>query len=409
MIQHVKEVIVSLDFGNQVQQVGRLAIRENTIYFQYDEAFVESGIDISPLRLPLQAGLIVLPKRPFEGLAGVFNDSLPDGWGRLLFDRLLTAHAVQPKSISPLDRLTHVGREGMGALIYEPDRSTPTTATGQISLDQLAQDAMEIISGGSEEVLKELFMLNGSSAGARPKVLIAVNKEKKDLIYGTNEFNEDFEPWLIKFPNTQDGSDAGALEYVYALMAKLAGVEMPEVHLFASGNGPGFFGVKRFDRDGNKRKHMHTASGILHSDFRSPTLDYLDLTELTMALTKDVQEVEKIYRLAVFNVLAHNRDDHAKNFSFLMDSSGQWTLSPAYDLTFSSGPGGEQSTMVAGEGKSPQTKDLIKLGENSGIRRSEVRHIIVQTKSALERWQELATTYGVSKAQISAVKAKICK
>ncbi|MGO3805873.1 MAG: type II toxin-antitoxin system HipA family toxin, partial [Sphingobacterium sp.] len=255
----------------------------------------------------------------------------------------------------------------------------------------------------------ELFMLNGSSAGARPKVLIAVNKEKKDLIYGTNEFNEDFEPWLIKFPNTQDGSDAGALEYVYALMAKLAGVEMPEVHLFASGNGPGFFGVKRFDRDGNKRKHMHTASGILHSDFRSPTLDYLDLTELTMALTKDVQEVEKIYRLAVFNVLAHNRDDHAKNFSFLMDSSGQWTLSPAYDLTFSSGPGGEQSTMVAGEGKSPQTKDLIKLGENSGIRRSEVRHIIVQTKSALERWQELATTYGVSKAQISAVKAKICK
>ncbi|MGO1242867.1 MAG: type II toxin-antitoxin system HipA family toxin [Sphingobacterium sp.] len=409
MIQHVKEVIVSLDFGNQIQQVGRLAIRENTIYFQYDEAFVESGIDISPLRLPLQAGLIVLPKRPFEGLAGVFNDSLPDGWGRLLFDRLLTAHAVQPKSISPLDRLTHVGREGMGALIYEPDRSTSTTATGQISLDQLAQDAMEIISGGSEEVLKELFMLNGSSAGARPKVLIAVNKEKKDLIYGTNEFNEDFEPWLIKFPNTQDGSDAGALEYVYALMAKLAGVEMPEVHLFASGNGPGFFGVKRFDRDGNKRKHMHTASGILHSDFRSPTLDYLDLTELTMALTKDVQEVEKIYRLAVFNVLAHNRDDHAKNFSFLMDSSGQWTLSPAYDLTFSSGPGGEQSTMVAGEGKSPQTKDLIKLGENSGIRRSEVRHIIVQTKSALERWQELATTYGVSKAQISAVKAKICK
>ncbi|MGO3807644.1 MAG: type II toxin-antitoxin system HipA family toxin, partial [Sphingobacterium sp.] len=204
MIQHVKEVIVSLDFGNQVQQVGRLAIRENTIYFQYDEAFVESGIDISPLRLPLQAGLIVLPKRPFEGLAGVFNDSLPDGWGRLLFDRLLTAHAVQPKSISPLDRLTHVGREGMGALIYEPDRSTPTTATGQISLDQLAQDAMEIISGGSEEVLKELFMLNGSSAGARPKVLIAVNKEKKDLIYGTNEFNEVFEPWLIKFPNTQD-------------------------------------------------------------------------------------------------------------------------------------------------------------------------------------------------------------
>ena len=150
-----------------------------------------------------------------------------------------------------------------------------------------------------------------------------------------------FEPWLVKFPNRQDGTDAGGMEYVYALMAKEAGVELPEVHLFAAEKTAGYFAMKCFDRQENSRLHMHSASGLLHSDFRAPALDYDDSLELTAALTRDRDEVMKMYRLAVFNVLAHNRDDHGKNFSFLMSNTGAWKFAPAYDLTFSSGPGGE--------------------------------------------------------------------
>lgn len=181
--------------------------------------------------------------------------------------------------------------------------------------------------------------------------MIGVDQKRQTLIYGTPDLSDEFEPWLVKFPNVKDGLDAGAIEYIYALMAVRAGIDMMEVHLFPAQKGGGYFATKRFDRKGKKRLHIHSACGLLHSDFRTPSLDYEDLMALTMILTRDVREVEKMFRWAVFNVLAYNRDDHGKNFSFLMDVSGQWRLSPAYDLTFSSGPQGEQSTTVMGEGK----------------------------------------------------------
>ena len=191
---------------------------------------------------------------------------------------------------------------------------------------------------------------------------------------------------LVKFPNAYDGADAGAIEYVYALMAAEAGLDMPEAHLFSAQKGAGYFAVKRFDRQGTKRLHMHTACRLLHSDFRMPSLDYEDLLALTMTLTKDIREVEKMFRLAVFNVLAHNRDDHAKNFSFLMDATGEWKTSPAYDLTFSSGPNGEQSTTVLGEGGSPDAGHLTKLGLDAKIPQECIDRIIARTKSALSEW-----------------------
>ena len=148
---------------------------------------------------------------------------------------------------------------------------------------------------------------------------------------------------------------------------------------------------------------MHTASGLLHNDFRVPSLDYEDLLNLTGALTKDIREVEKMYRLAVFNVLAHNRDDHAKNFSFLMDENGDWKLAPAYDLTFSSGPNGEQSTMVMGEGKNPEISHLLKLGTEAKLSKKLIKEIIDQTKNALGRWQYLSENYNISKINIGLV------
>lgn len=402
MSRSVSEIKVGLDFGNDVVPVGRLAIRDGIVYFEYQASFIQKGLEISPIRLPLKAGLMAFEPRPFEGLAGVFSDSLPDGWGRLLFDRFMRSEGILPSSISPLDRLAHVGFHGMGALVYEPDHSSEESDT-TIDLDNLASQAEEVLSGTSEEVLQELLLLNGSSAGARPKALIGVDKARKNIVHGAKNLPAGFDPWLVKFPNSQDGQDAGAIEYVYALMAKEAGVAMPDVHLFPSKKGAGYFAVKRFDREGAKRYHMHTAAGLLHSDFRVPSLDYEDLLNLTGVLCKDVREVEKMYRLAVFNVLAHNRDDHAKNFSFLMDENGEWKLAPAYDLTFSSGPNGEQSTMVMGEGRKPTVQHLRKLGLAVGLSKGLVEDVIEQTQLALSKWRNLANSYNVSNANIDLI------
>jgi serine/threonine-protein kinase HipA len=408
MKRSVSEIKVGLDFGAEVLPVGRLAIRDGIIYFEYHASFIQTGIEISPFRMPLKSGLTAFDPKPFEGLGGVFSDSLPDGWGRLLSDRLMRSEGILPASITPLDRLAHVGSHGMGALIYEPDNSLDDIEHN-IDLDRLSTQAEDVLSGRSEEVIQELLMLNGSSAGARPKALIGVDQSRKTISHGAKNLPEGYEPWLVKFPNSQDGLDAGVIEYVYALMAKEAGVSMPEVHMFPSKKGAGYFAVKRFDRDAGKRYHMHTVAGLLHSDFRTPSLDYEDLLNLTGALTKDVREVEKMYRLAVFNVLAHNRDDHAKNFSFLMDENGEWKLSPAYDLTFSSGPNGEQSTMVMGEGRKPTIKHLIKLGLGAGLSQVFIDSVIEQTQEALLLWRNLARRYKVSERNIDLVDSKCIK
>ncbi len=406
IIQSVKEVKAGIDFGGGAISVGRLAIRKRKIYFEYDADFIDRGMEISPLRLPLQSGVQKFDYDLFEGLPGVFNDSLPDGWGRLLFDRYARSQGILPADITPLDRLAHVGSHALGAMVFEPDHSADDTQ-GDINLDNLASQAQEVLDGTSDDVLAELIALNGSSAGARPKALIGVNKKRDHIIHGVHELPEDYTPWIVKFPNSQDGLDSGAIEYVYTLMAKEAGIIMPDVHLFPAQQGSGYFAIKRFDRDGHKRCHMHTACGLLHSDFRTPSLDYEDLAALTGMLTRDVREVEKLYKQAVFNVLAHNRDDHSKNFSYLMDEQGQWTLSPAYDLTFSSGPSGEQSTMVMGEGRNPKTEHLLKLAEEANINASRAIEIIDTTKSSLSKWSSLAKRYGVSSANIALIDKNI--
>jgi serine/threonine-protein kinase HipA len=318
----------------------------------------------------------------------------------------MTSQGIAASSMTPLDRLSYVGKQGMGALVYEPDYGIEE-GKDAINLDLLAQESQEVLNGTSGEVLQELLALNGSSAGARPKALIGVDKTRKKIVHGVSKLPKGYEPWLVKFANTQDGVDAGAIEYVYALMARDAGVHMPDTHLFPAKSGAGYFAVKRFDRDGNKRMHMHTAGGLLHSNFRLPSLDYEDLIALTGRLTRDIRETEKMFRLAIFNVLAHNRDDHAKNFSFLMDEKGEWKLSPAYDLTFSSGVRGEQSTMVVGEGKNPSVEHLTKLGAEAQLPKANVKEIIDQTKSALSGWSKLAKKYGVSAASIKLISGQI--
>jgi serine/threonine-protein kinase HipA len=405
-LKSIKEIKVGIHFGEDTLAVGRLAIRERQIYFEYDQSFIERGLEISPLHLPLQSGVQHFDYSLFEGLPGVFNDSLPDGWGRLLFDRFARSQGILPADISPLDRLAHIGSHALGALTFEPDHSINDTQD-DIELDTLAQQAQEVLDGAADTVLTELIALNGSSAGARPKALIGVNDTRDHIIHGAQTLPGGYTPWMVKFPNSQDGADAGAIEYVYALMAKEAGITMPDIHIFPAQRSAGYFAIKRFDREGNTRYHMHTACGLLHSDFRTPSLDYEDLIALTSMLTRDIREVERIYQLAVFNVLAHNRDDHSKNFSYLMNSKGEWKLAPAYDLTFSSGPSGEQSTMVMGEGRAPKLKHLLMLAEEAKIKKDRAVDIIEATKAALSKWPKLAKEYGVSSANIKLIQNKL--
>ncbi len=394
---------VYLEAGER-RKVGRLALRQRQILFEYDAAFVASGIEISPLKLPLKAGVFTTPDIIFDGLYGVFNDSLPDGWGRLLLDRTVEKHGVRRGQLSVLDRLAFVGRNGMGALSYEPDRSLDACDGGPLALDRLAEESAIMLAGETEEVFEELLRLNGSSAGARPKIVAQVSANKRKIVHGPATLKPGFEHWMIKFASSQDPRDMGPIEYAYSLMAKEAGVDVPETHLFRT-RKRGYFGVKRFDRRGDKRVPMHSLSGVIHADHRVPALDYNLILRVVLALTRNIAEAEKAYKLACFNVLAHNRDDHAKNFSFLLNDAYSWVFAPAYDLTFSDGPGGEQSSMVMGEGRNPGVEQLKALGKEHSLKNAP--RILAKVQAAVSRWRHHAAAAGVTAKSTKEIAGRI--
>lgn len=391
--------------GTERRRVGRLAVSRRQILFEYDPSFIASGLQISPFHLPLRTGAVAGDPTLFDGLFGVFNDSLPDGWGRLLLDRAVEKHGINRGQLTPLDRLAHVGRHGMGALVYEPDQSDDDDKEVTLQLDSIAQDAMTVLKGEQEDVIEKLLKLNGASSGARPKVVAQVSRDKKKIIHGPAKLPKGYAHWMIKFPSTNDASDIGPVEYAYSLMARACGLAMPETFLFRSKKKKRYFGIKRFDRDGDRRIHMHSLSGLINADHRTPSLDYDGLMRATLILTKDVREVERAFAIACFNVLAHNRDDHAKNVSFLMDDKGGWSLAPAYDLTFSFGPGGEQSMMVMGEGKAPGASNLRALAEKHGLKNADA--IISRVLDAVSKWRVHADEAGVTKKSITMVERAI--
>lgn len=366
--------------------MGHLGLKNRTVYFEYNSEFIKTNLQLSPFQLPLKPGIIACEDRVFNGLFGVFNDSLPDGWGRLLLDRKLMSLNIHPQSLSVLDRLCYVGHQGMGALLYEPEIEGSTLISHH-ELDDINQEALEFQKTQNSEFIDELLTLNGSSAGARPKILTQIN----------------FEDWIIKLHSYLDVKDSGPIEYAYHLMAKEAELDVPLAKLFPSKKGFGYFGVQRFDRDKKERIHMHSISGLLNIDHQASSLDYEMIMKLTLWLTQNPKEYEKQFKAAVFNILTHNRDDHAKNFSFLMNKKGIWQVSPAYDLTFSSGPGGEHCSTVMGEGKKPTLTHLLKLAEVAQINKQTALDIIESIKIAVSKWKILAEQAGVSSASIKQV------
>lgn len=346
------------------RRVGRIKRYKNYLTaFEYDKDWLLDGFSISPFALPLKQQVFISKQEPFDGVFGAFSDSLPDGWGRLLVDRLLLKHNINPRELSALDRLAIVGRSGMGALTYEPDYHFET-ASNDNDLDRLAEECSKILQTDYAENVDELFRLGGSSGGARPKILTTIDNEE----------------WIIKFPSSEDKKDIGRQEYEYSLCAKTCGIDMTETKLFSSKICDGYFGTKRFDRikvDGVEKKlHMLSASAILETSHRVPNLDYDILMKLTLMLTKEHSEVEQLYRLMCFNVFAHNRDDHSKNFTFIYDDvARKWSLSPAYDLTYSYSIGGEHATTVHGNGRNPGIKDVLEVAKAIGISANKAKSI----------------------------------
>jgi serine/threonine-protein kinase HipA len=387
-------------------KVGAVGLAGRDFVFQYAESFLPLGLPLSPLRLPLQPGLHVYDGNGRMETFGVFDDAMPDSWGRRLIDKHF--HKRIGRRPGVLERLAFVGERAMGALVFRPPEEIENSPVPD--LGAMAVEAWDFDSEMTEEDLPELRKMAGTSGGARPKILVGIPEAKKArgaILSGDNELPPGYSHWIVKFNSREEGADAGPLEFAYAELAATAGAEMPEHRLFETRQGR-FFGVRRFDRKaGGRRWHLHSAAGLLHADYRTAGNEYEVLFRLTEALTRDYAQKTELFRRACLNVLACNRDDHLKNFAFLMDEKGVWRLAPLYDFTFHTGPNGWQTLSVAGEGENPRKEHLVKLAEQVDLRPRDAREIIDQTRHAVAGFNKLARAAGVSKTTLARVNARL--
>ena len=393
----ISKISVKLNLQGQVYDVGSLVLDDTKrIYFKYNGDFLGKGLNISPIVLDFNDKISTPRTHIFDSLYGVFADSLPDGWGRLLMDRYFQHHQRQLSDITPLDRLSLIGRYGMGALEYFPESFEQEDLPNHIDIDALFAETQNVLDNvTSEDRIDYLYQMGGSSGGARPKVLINYNFDTRIITNGIDE-NSGSLPFILKFPSSNDLLDIANIEYAYYLMAIDAGIEMSRSALISSSKGRQFFITQRFDRVDSGKLHMHSAAGLLHDDFRYSTMDYGHLMDAAFRLEKSVVAYEKILRMAYFNLVTNNRDDHSKNFSFLMDSFGTWRVAPAYDLTYSTTSHGYHSTSYYGESKNPTIAHIKSLAEIFKV--EHVDKIIDQVNESVSNWTTIAHNTGVSAA-----------
>lgn len=331
--------------------VGRLGQTNSGLCaFEYDAEFLQAGVSISPFELPQKNGVMLAKRNPFGGNFGVFNDCLPDGWGMLILDRYLRKKGINLTKLSILDRLSIVGTSGRGALEFFPDQSSMNFSE-VVDFNLLSAETQKMLESYDYqgEKLETLYQQGGSPGGARPKIFVKHDRKE----------------WLVKFRASNDPQNTGEIEYNYSQLAGKCGIEMPETRLFEGK----YFGVLRFDRTETGKIHVASAAGLLNADYRLPSLDYLNLFQLCQLLTRNMQEMWKLYRLMVFNFLIGNKDDHAKNFAF-RQIEGEWTLSPAYDLLPSEGINGYRITSINNQIE-PTMKDILGVAEKSGLKREK--------------------------------------
>ena len=340
--------------------------KDDVAIFQYDKQWLATGFSISPLELPLKTDMFIAKHTPFYGNFGVFEDSLPDGYGRYLLNRMLRKQGVNDFDLSPLQRLSIVGKSGMGALTYEPVTDLKENVLS-LSLDELQQKALDVLSEKTDDGVDALYFNSGNSGGCRPKCLL------KD---------EEGE-WLVKFRHIYDPKDIGKREYNTMLCAQKCGIEIPDCKLI---DGK-YFASRRFDiASDSMRLHVATAAALLSVSITPPMADYKQILALTGYLTQSALAVEQMFRRMVFNVMIENKDDHAKNFSFIADEDGTWRLAPAYDLLpFPEGYHGQHATSVLGKGN-PTEEDMLLVGEGIRINRKRGKAIINEIAETIKEY-----------------------
>ncbi|MEQ4541232.1 MAG: type II toxin-antitoxin system HipA family toxin [Billgrantia sp.] len=394
------EVLRRLSDGRQTR-IGRLAQSRQGVFFQYDDAYCREFHNLSPFQLAFDTRLQGAPRQPHHGLHGLFADSLPDGWGLMLMDRLFRQHGISPHDVTPMDRLAFVAEHGMGALSYRPASKLVDYAesTPWSSLGELGEQARRLFEGQTDTVLTALAQA-GSSGGARPKVQVYLSPNVTDL--ASTHPREGLEPWLVKFTSSTLalGHEEGLCEAAYLTLARHAGIETPEWKLISPPEDSpalAWLALRRFDCSERGRYHMSSACGLLDADFRSPSLDYEDLIKAGQVLCRKPAVGKALFRRAMFNLFACNQDDHSKNWAFLLDDEGQWSPTPGYDLTFSPSPYGEHATAFKGHGRNPPLKAVQALAEQAGFTRwSEARQAIEKVVMAVSGWDTVAKELGVS-------------
>ena len=388
----------------QAVTVGVLAQNRQGVFFQYDADYLGRFGNLSPFGLKATTELQLAPKRPHSGLHGLFGDSLPDGWGSLLQDRVFRQHGILPAQITAMDRLAFVGASGMGALSFSPTSEYRLASTGDIDLAKLGLEAQAFFDGQTEEVLADLVAA-GSSGGARPKAQFYISPDEPDRCRPVARPGD--EAWLAKFTsrNLPLGHEEGLCEAVYLHLAGKLGLEPPEWRLFEAPEQSGaraWLGVKRFDWVSHPQKagrlHMHSACGLLDADFRTPSLDYEDLLKASRHLCRSPAVGKLQFRRAMFNLFACNQDDHSKNWAFLQDDAGEWVPAPFYDVTFSPHPYQEHATAYAGFGKNPPLKAIQGLAARAGYAKWELaRKDIDGIVDALADFAAVARDFGVDR------------
>lgn len=353
--------------------LGQLADDGRTLLFEYAAEAQAQGLELSPLHLKLRAQAYADFPAYLQRLPGLIADSLPDGWGLLLMDRLFRQQGLRHPG--PLDRLAFIGNRAMGALRFVPAQDAEAQEPSW-NLLALAEENARALTGEAGAALRELALTGGSPQGARPKALVQYDAASGEI---STRPDAPGSPWLVKFPAQNEHKEVCAIEQLYAELARDCGLEVAASRWFDIDAKLAAFGVARFDREADQRVPVHSLAGLLQVDFRLPgASDYTALLRATRLITRDEREVEKAFARAVFNVLFHNRDDHPKNFAWRLGRDRRWRLAPAFDLTFSQGPMGQHHMDVCGQGAAIERDHLLRLAKEGGVQFKAAQEIIAR-------------------------------
>ena len=406
---------------------------QRTAAFEYDQSFLSSGIELSPVVMPLKRGVYQFPDlshQSFHGLPGMLADSLPDKFGNELINLWLSKQGRLPESFNAVERLCYTGQRGMGALEYFPVLSQENDVSEEIHVSQLVELASIVLSNrrnlkavfdecdrkNLSASLQKIISLGTSAGGARAKAVIALNPGTEEVRSGQIEAGSGFEYWLIKFSGVKnnkdkeddDLADYGMIEYAYYLMAHECGIHMMPCRLLDDGLNRHFM-TKRFDRtqDG-KKLHMQSLAALGHFDFNyAGSASYEQAFTMMNALGVGHKDKCDMFRRMIFNVMACNCDDHVKNISFLMDRSGKWSLAPAYDVTFAYNPAGAWTSShqmtINGKRKEFTKEDFEGCAKLAGLTKAEKNKAFAAVSKAVGRWKDFAREAGVSEERFNAI------